>query len=162
MKRAIIGLLTLVMLNWPVLAHAQYAGEDREDRQDPQRYNDVDDGQALKVVSYILTPFGMALEWGLTRPLHSLATDSSIAPLLRGDTEPSYFGQNDNADQLPPGTFGPYTISGPYTMNPSPAQRSSAPAAAVARPIPPEYWNRPQVQTQQPGATSPGGQSVIH
>src|SRR5260370_32760571 len=107
MRRAVIGLMAVVMLNWPVLAHAQYGNEDR---QDPQRYNDVADGQALKVVSYILTPFGMALEWGLTRPLHSLATNSSVAPLLSGDTEPSYFGQNNNADQLPPGTFGPYTI----------------------------------------------------
>jgi hypothetical protein len=158
MKRAVIGLLALVMLNWPVLAHAQYANEDR---QHPERYNDVDDGQALKVVSYILTPFGMALEWGLTRPLHSLAT-SSIAPLLSGDTEPSYFGQNNNADQLPPGTFGPYTVSGPYTANPSPAQLSYAPAAAAAPPVPTGYTNRPQLRTRQPGTTPPEGQSVIH
>lgn len=159
MKRAVIGLLALVMVNWPVLAHAQYASEDR---QDPERYNNVDDGQALKVVSYILMPFGMALEWGLTRPLHSLATDSSIAPLLSGDTEASYFGQGNNADQLPPGTFGPYTISGAYTANPSPAQLSSAPAAAVPPPVPPAYSDRPQVQTRQPGTTPPGGQPIIH
>jgi hypothetical protein len=146
--------MAVVMLNWPVLAHAQYGNEDR---QDPQRYNDVADGQALKVVSYILTPFGMALEWGLTRPLHSLATNSSVAPLLSGDTEPSYFGQNNNADQLPPGTFGPYTISGPYTANPSsPAQLSSAPSD------PPADSNHPQVQTLHPGMTQPAGQSVIH
>jgi hypothetical protein len=152
--------MAVAMLNWAALADAQYGNEDR---QDPQSYNDVDDGQALKVVSYILTPFGMALEWGLARPLHSLATNSSVARLLSGDTEPSYFGQNNNADQLPPGTFGPYTISGPYTANPSPPARlSSAPAAAAAPSEPPADSNRPQVQTLQPGASQPAGQSVIH
>ena len=155
MKRGIIGLLALVILSWPVLARAQSASEDR---QNPQQYSDVDDGQVLKVVSYILTPFGMALEWGLTRPLHSLATNSSIAPLLSGDTEPSYFGQGNNADQLPPGTFGPYTISGPYTANPT--RMSTAPASAPA--VPPGYPNRPQVQMQPPAAAQPSGQPVIH
>jgi hypothetical protein len=161
MKRAAIGFLALVIINWPLFVHAQYTNEDR---QDPGRYNDVDDGQALKLVSYILTPFGMALEWGLTRPLHSLATNGPVAPLLSGDTEPSYFGQNNNADQLPPGTFGRYTISGPFTMNPSsPAQVTSAPAAAVAPLETPVYSTRPQgVQTAQPGAVPATGQTVIH
>jgi hypothetical protein len=160
MKRAVIGFLALVITNWPVSARAQYANEDR---QGPERYNDVDDGQALKLVSYILTPFGMALEWGLTRPLHSLATNGPVAPLLSGDTEPSYFGQNHNSDELPPGTFGRYTISGPYTMNPSSrAPVSSAPAAAVAPPKTPVYSSRPQVQTVQPGVVRRTGQTVIH
>ena len=95
-------------MSWPIVSHAQY---DDEDLQHPNQYNDVEDGQPLKLVSYILNPIGMGLEWGLTRPLHFLATRTPAAPILSGDTERTFFGETDNADQVPPGTFGPYTIN---------------------------------------------------
>lgn len=107
MKRIIIGALALVLMSWPAISHAQY--ED-EDLQHPNQYNDVEDGQLLKLFSYVLTPVGMGLEWGVARPLHYLATQTPLAPVLSGDTERTYFGQNNNASYVPPGTFGPYTI----------------------------------------------------
>jgi len=59
------------------------------DKQNPTEYTDTEDGQLLKVVSYMLAPLGYALEWGVTRPLHYLATQTSLAPVLSGDTENS-------------------------------------------------------------------------
>ena len=41
----------------------------------------------LKVFSYVIAPIGYALEWGVTRPLHYLATKTSLAPAISGDTE---------------------------------------------------------------------------
>jgi hypothetical protein len=94
-------------MSWPAISHAQY---DDEDLQHPNQYNDVEDGQLLKLFSYVLNPVGMGLEWGVARPLHYLATQTPLAPVLSGDTQPTFFGQNNNASYLPPGTFGPYTI----------------------------------------------------
>jgi hypothetical protein len=111
MKRALIGLLVLAMAGWPVISHAQY----NDDEENPTQYNDVEDGQALKVISYLLTPFGMGLEWGLTRPLHYVATETAVGPIIAGDTETTYFGQTNNADLLPPGTFAPHVMTGQYT-----------------------------------------------
>jgi hypothetical protein len=110
MKRLLVGLAALLIAGWPVLSHAQY-----DDEQTTDQYNDVEDGQSLKVISYLLTPFGMALEWGLTRPLHYVATQTSAGPIIAGDTETTYFGENDNADLLPPGTFAPHVMTGQYS-----------------------------------------------
>lgn len=107
MRRIIIGFLALVLVSWPAISHAQYADEDL---QHPNQYNDVEDGQLLKLFSYVLNPVGVGLEWGVARPLHYLATRTPLAPVLSGDTQATFFGETDNASQLPPGTFGPYTI----------------------------------------------------
>jgi hypothetical protein len=104
MKSATVWLLAAILFAFPMLASAQY---NDEDQRNPDEYRDVDDAQFLQLVSYVLTPFGMGLEWGLTRPLHSLATDSSIAPILSGDKNHFQFGQNNNSDLAPPGTFDP-------------------------------------------------------
>ena len=130
MKRVLIGLVALVLAGWPVLSHAQ---SDYEDEQVPSQYNDVEDGQTLKVISYILTPFGMGLEWGLTRPLHYVATQTSIGPLIAGDTESTYFGESNNADLLPPGTFAPHVMTGQYTNYsvPSPYTATLAPVSPL-------------------------------
>ena len=152
MKRALIGLVVLVMAAWPLRSHAQYTNDDEGTSQ----YNDVDDGQALKVVSYILTPFGMALEWGLTRPLHYTATQTAIGPLLSGDTETTYFGSNNNADLLPPGTFAPVVMTGQYSSLPVPAESSSSSTFAPVVPM-------QQSDLPQPAARSPeaGGQPAM-
>jgi hypothetical protein len=144
MKRALIGLVVLVMAGWPVLSHAQYT-----DDEESSNYTDVDDGQALKVVSYILTPFGMALEWGLTRPLRYTATKTAIGPLLSGDTETSYFGQTNNAALLPPGTFAPSVMAGQYSSLPVPAQPSAS-RSTLAPVAPMQQSNLPQPAARMP------------
>jgi len=146
-----IGILAL-LLAWPVLSHAQF--ED-QDRQDTMQYRDIEDGQLLKIVSYILTPAGMALEWGLTRPLHYAATRTPAAPLLSGDTDPSFFGQNTNASHVPPGTFGPYIINPTNSMQPSNdstaasapvAPKRLAPAQSIPPSAPPRSGGQPALQ----------------
>ena len=65
MNRATIGLVALMALVWPALVHAQ---NDQPSRPDPDQYNDVEDGQALKLVSYALMPVGMVLDPRTARP----------------------------------------------------------------------------------------------
>jgi hypothetical protein len=107
MKRLMVLALTLILVA-PVLARAQ--GDDIDGESNAQ-YHDVDDGQLLKLVSYILAPFGMALEWVLMRPLHHAATQTAAAPLLSGDRGSPFFTNNDNASMVPPGTFAPTIIN---------------------------------------------------
>jgi hypothetical protein len=57
------------------------------DKQNPNEYTDTEDGQPLKIFSYLIAPIGYAFEWGVARPLHYLATKTSLAPVMSGDTE---------------------------------------------------------------------------
>ncbi len=107
MKRLIVLSLALILAA-PVLTRAQ---NDDIDETSNSQYHDVDDGQLLKLVSYILMPVGMALEWGVMRPLHHAATQTAAAPLLSGDRGSPFFTNNDNASLVPPGTFLPNVIN---------------------------------------------------
>ena len=73
------------------------------DKQNPNEYTDTEDGQLLKVVSYFIAPIGYALEWGVTRPLHYLATKTSLAPMMSGDTEYSQiYNPGENVQPIVP------------------------------------------------------------
>jgi hypothetical protein len=157
MKRAKICFLTLLALTLPRLANAQYA---MNDEYGPPPYNDVEDGQALRIAGYILAPFGYALEWGLTRPLHYAATDTPLAPVLSGDTGIKYFGETANSDRLPPRTFAPFSMpANPNAIDPT---ADSAAAAATyhyrSNVLPPV----PRSNVYQAPSYLPGGQSALH
>jgi hypothetical protein len=154
MKRLIIYILAL-MLTGPVVAHAQQ--NDDQDRRGPTEYRDVEDGQLLKLVSYILTPVGMALEWGVMRPLHYLATQTSAAPLLSGDKGSPYFTENTNANQVPPGTFAPYTINPTNTLHASNSDTTLVPVAPAGSTLAPAKTIPPS----KPPLLS-GNQSALH
>lgn len=152
MKRLIFCILVLI-LAIPAISHAQ---TNDQDQQNPTQYRDVEDGQLLKLVSYILTPMGMALEWGLMRPLHYLATQTSAAPILSGDNNgESFFSENNNANQVPPGTFGPYTI------NPTNNLQESNNKTLV--PVPPASTTLPPAQSIPPSKPLlSGSQPALH
>jgi len=126
-----------------------YGQYNEADRLDPYEYRDVDNAQLLQLASYLLTPFGMGVEWGLTRPLHYLATCSAIAPILSGDKDHFQFGQNNNADLVPPGTFDPAPMNLSNQFVPAPPE--TGPLTTSIAESPPEV-NPPQ----------PRGQSVLH
>jgi hypothetical protein len=126
MKRLIIFVLAL-MLTGPALSHAQTDNQDQQNQ-----YRDVEDGQVLKFVSYILMPVGMALEWGIMRPLHHLATQTSAKPALSGDQGPSFFAENNNASQVPPSTFAPNTIDTTNNLQASSGNAAQAPISPGA------------------------------
>jgi hypothetical protein len=153
MKRAAICLIMLLALTLPRLAHAQYT---LEDENGPPPYNDVEDGQLLRVAGYILAPFGYALEWTVTRPMHYTATATPLKPMLSGDTDIKYFGETSNADRLPANTFAPFTM--PANPNAIESDSASAPyqyPSDVLPPVPPSQGYRALPYT-------PGGQSALH
>jgi hypothetical protein len=124
----LIACILALGLAIPAISHAQ---TEELEQQNPNQYRDTEDGQTLKGVSYILTPVGMLLEWGVARPLHYLATKTFMGPVLSGDKKSIFFTENDNADQLPPGTFAPYRINPSNNMVPS--TEAAPPAASAAK-----------------------------
>jgi hypothetical protein len=150
MKRLIV--CTLVLILAPALCRAQTDDRDQQNSQ----YQDVEDGQFLKLVSYILNPVGMALEWGMMRPLHSLATKSSVAPLLSSDNGPSFFSENNNASQVPPGTFTPRTINPTNNLEASNGNDTTVPGAPAGTTLAPGQT----IPSSKPMA--PGSQPVLH
>jgi hypothetical protein len=146
MKRVAIFLTLVVGLALPARAHAQW-GADAQDRLNPYEYQDVDDGQFLKFVSYVLTPVGMGLEWGFMRPLHYMATQTPLAPVLSGDKGYYQFGQNNNADFVPPETFGPPPVNFSNYFTPA---------------LPEHLVTTNIVEEAVPSSSAPARQSTVH
>jgi hypothetical protein len=150
MKRLIVCTLALILAG-PAISGAQTNDQDQQN----QQYQDVEDAQLLQLVSYILTPVGMGLEWGVMRPLHYLATQTPAAPLLKGDNGPSFFSENNNASLVPPGTFGPYTIN--------PTNNIQASNNKTQVPVAPAGTTLPPAQSIPPSKPLPSGsQPALH
>lgn len=82
MRRLILGALVAAMLALvasPPLLHAQTWSNDK---QNPEGYNNSTDAQPLRLMAYVLTPVGVALEWTVTRPLHYIATETPLRHVL--------------------------------------------------------------------------------
>lgn len=146
MRRWIISIALALAIAAPALALAQQGPYN--DKQNPNEYTDTEDGQVLKLASYILAPIGYALEWGVTRPLHYLATRTSLAPAMSGDTEYSQM-------------YNPGTNVAPIVPGPPPATASSqasAPQTYIERtPVGPSTVPAPLAPL-----TSPPAQPAMH
>jgi hypothetical protein len=150
MGRRILCAIVALAMSTPAIAHAQQGPYN--DKQNPNEYTDTEDGQLLKLVSYVLAPIGYALEWTVTRPMHSLATKTSLAPVLSGDTEYSEI-YNPGANVAP-------IVPAPPVTTASGAQTSgSAPQTYIERtPVGPASVPEPLV----PPLTSPPQQPALH
>jgi hypothetical protein len=152
MKWLIVCILALILAG-PAISRAQ--SDDMDQPNSKQQYSDVDDAQTLKGVSYILTPVGMALEWGVMRPLHYLATKTFMAPVLSGDKGSPFFSENNNADLVPPGTFEPQAIN---TTNNLQASNNKTPI-----PVAPAGKTPAAAQLSSPSqSTLSGSQPALH
>jgi hypothetical protein len=123
------------------------------DKQNPNEYTDTEDGQPIKIVSYFIAPIGYALEWGVARPLHYLATKTALAPIMSGDTERSEI-------------YNPGPTAEPIEPFAATNTASSAPAAPVtsAPQTPQTYIERTPVGPVEVPAplTTPPGQPALH
>ncbi len=145
MRRFVLSIALVLALAVPAAALAQGP---YNDKQNPNEYTNAEDGQPLKFFSYILMPVGYALEWTVMRPLHYLATKTSLAPALSGDTEYSeMYNPGPSVEPLQP--LPPANIPAPAAPQ---AQAQPPPGSAVMPAMP---------QTHVAPAPS-GGQPVLH
>ncbi len=150
MERLTICALLALALAFPSISTAQQGPS--FDKQNPNEYTNAEDAQSLKIFGYIVAPIGYAFEWGVARPLHYLATKSSIAPMLSGDTEYSeIYNPGPTVQPLQP--LPPPSSAAPLASVPR-AYIDKAPAVpAASRPL----------QPTEPAPVAPGeGQRVVH
>jgi len=113
------------------------------DQRDPAEYND-EDSQPLKIASYALAPIGFLLEWTIARPMHYLATQTGLAPVLSGDRAEDGYPPAPVAEIPPPDNIPNGSETSPYAVIPGsvvapPATAvvpaPAAPAASTSQPV---------------------------
>ncbi len=137
MRRLTICAVLALALAIPSVTLAQQGPYN--DKQNPNEYTNTEDGQPLKIFSYVIAPIGYAFEWGVARPLHYLATKTSLAPVMSGDTEYSEIYNPGPTVQpiqpLPPPSVAPLASAPGTHVEEAPmssaAPRASQPSAPV-------------------------------
>jgi hypothetical protein len=143
MWRAALCLSVALLIGVPSISHGQASDLDS---QNPKEYTD-DDSQPLKIVSYAIAPVGWLLEWTVARPLHYLATDTPLAPVLGANINDRDLGPLPVAELPPPDVIATSPeprreteiTRGAAPITAAPAQQSGAPALAP----PPAGANQP-------------------
>jgi hypothetical protein len=94
------------MLAWPVASNAQQQQDPNQGWQlhDPNEYTQ-EDSHPVRAIASLLSPIGWALEWGVARPWHYVATNTFLAPVLNGgqddDTWGEYYGTPGPVAEVP-------------------------------------------------------------
>ena len=103
---ALVALLGVVLI-WPLASYAQQQQQNPGagwQLHDPNEYRQ-EDSHPVRVIGYLLSPVGWALEWGVARPLHYVATNTFLAPVLNGgeeeDTWSEYYGTPAPVAEVP-------------------------------------------------------------
>jgi hypothetical protein len=119
-----------------------------------------EDSHPLKILGYALAPVGFLLEWTVARPLHYLATDSFVAPVLGGD-------EKESPAPLVPRAEIPhrsYSNLGPQTQLRDLQERPAEAPPVVSQPPPSSGRSvaKPAEPAPQPDSSSEGRQPVLH
>ncbi len=145
----IVAVMAIALLTSPVLCRAQVS----DDSQNPNEYTE-DDSNPLKMLFYILSPVGFALEWTIARPMHYLATESSLAPVFgSGNDETTYANNVPPAPiaELPPSDMAPSRSSELEGAAPSRGSSTSPASSQSSQPsIGGAPSSLPSAPTQQP------------
>lgn len=142
MRRIVLSIVLALAMAMPAAALAEGP---YNDKQNPNEYTNAEDGQPLKFFSYFLAPVGYALEWGVMRPLHYLATKTPLAPALSGDTEYSEI-YNPGPTVAPLQPLMPANIPAPS----APQARTESPPGSAVMPAPHTHVAPTQPSSSQP------------
>lgn len=72
----------------------------------PAQYNQ-EDSHPLRIIGYILSPVGVALEYTIARPLHYLATQTFLQPVLDPGLEQESWEEFYGTGSVPPALIQP-------------------------------------------------------
>ncbi len=159
----------LVVLAWPLASHAQQQQQQQQQNpdagwqlHDPNEYRQ-EDSHPVRAIASLLSPIGWALEWGVARPWHYVATNTFLAPVLNG-------GQDDDAWTEYYGTPGPVAevpVPQPPMKEPSAGTQPLREQNLAPAPAPPAMSsssagsNRPALGAP-PYSHDTQGQTVLH
>jgi hypothetical protein len=89
---AIFVLLAAVLALPPALNAQQQNPNGGWQLHDPNEYRQ-EDSHPVRAIASLLSPIGWALEWGVARPWHYVATNTFLAPVLNGGQEDDTWGE---------------------------------------------------------------------
>jgi hypothetical protein len=162
---ALVALLAAV-LAWPPASYAQQQQNQSNGWQlhDPNEYQQ-EDSHPVRAIASLLSPIGWALEWGVARPWHYVATNTFLAPVLNGgqhdDTWSEYYGTPGPMAEVPipqPPVTGPGASSQPPLR-----EQNLGPASA-----PPTVSSSGSTTSSHPPVGAPPypqntqGQAILH
>lgn len=167
MRTLVIVALLGAVLAWPLALHAQQ--QQPQDPaagwqlRDPNEYRQ-EDSHPVRAIASLLSPIGWALEWGVARPWHYVATNTFLAPVLNGgqeeDTWGEYYGTPGPVAEVP---IPPPPMKEPSASAPPPLREQNlAPAPA------PPAMSSSSAGSNRPGLGAPPysqdtqGQTVLH
>ena len=117
----------------------------------------------MRAIASLLSPIGFALEWGIARPWHYVATQTPLAPVLNGgqdeDSWDEYYGNSGpiaEAPIPPSGVTGQNTVNQPAFHEQNLASRPAPAAQGATR----SYQGAPAAAPVLP--TAPQGQATLH
>jgi hypothetical protein len=154
MRRAVICLSAALLLAVSAATVRAQSEQNYEDQQNAREYTD-EDSQPLKVASYFVAPVGFLLEWTIARPLHYVARNTFLAPLLGAQKEE---GPAIPAAELPP----PDVISEGAPPAPPPAPAVGPAPAAPQTPVTAADAERQGQQPATPPAAAGSSQPALH
>lgn len=112
-------------LAWPLASYAQQQQQNPNasgwQLHDPNEYRQ-EDSTLVRAFASMLSPIGWALEWGVARPWHYVATQTFMAPVLNGGQEEDSWSEY-------------YGTPGPVAEVPIPQQSMKEPAAGPQQPL---------------------------
>jgi len=136
MRTLAIVVLLAAALAWPPLLHAQQQQAPNGGWQlhDPNEYRQ-EDSHPVRAIASLLSPIGWALEWGVARPWHYVATQTFLAPVLNGgqedDTWGEYYGTPGPVAEVPIPQPEPAVKEAPSSAQPPMREQNLAPAPAA-------------------------------
>jgi hypothetical protein len=106
MRNWALAVLLVTALAWPPASDAQQQQNQNGGWQlhDPNEYRQ-EDSHPVRAIGSLLSPIGWALEWGVARPWHYVATQTFLAPVLNGgqeeDSWSEYYGTPAPVAEVP-------------------------------------------------------------
>jgi hypothetical protein len=163
---ALITLLAIAVA-FPMSCYAQTSSaQDQPSWQlrDPNEYQQ-EDSHPVRAIGSLLSPVGWALEWGIARPWHYVATQTFLAPVLNGGQDEDQWeadydsGGGGAVPSLQPPVAAPSTSQQAFreqNIAPAPGASSQLTTTTTTR----TYQVSPGA-SPAPAAVSPG-QATMH
>ncbi len=113
---ALVTLLAIAVA-FPLSCYAQ--SSDAQDQpswqlRDPNEYQQ-EDSHPVRAIGSLLSPIGFALEWGIARPWHYVATQTFLAPVLNGGQEEDQWDEDYDSGPVPQVAVPAPQAAGPST-----------------------------------------------
>ncbi len=146
------------------MAQQQDPNTDGWQLRDPNEYRQ-EDSHPVRAIASLLSPIGWALEWGVARPWHYVATNTFLAPVLNGGQEEDAWGEYYGTPGRNAGQMAQAPAPQPYREPAQPLREQNLGSTSIT---PPASGGAVSANPPAPALGAPPytpnreGQAVIH